>query len=128
MHLIQFRSFKEGLDHIVQNQHGPGQLLAIQIGSGSKLLCKNRWAQFWQNAPDLLPVSHCQTQLRSSTDGPDILSKTSLDLIWFWLTVSGLGQMDLVQKQAGVQESLGLLLANASELVWIHSHWIWHIY
>ena len=48
-----------------------------------------------------------------------ILCKTSLQLIWFWLTVSGLGQMDLVWKQAGVQESLGLLPANSSELIWI---------
>ena len=44
-----------------------------------------------------------------------ILCKTSLDLIEFWLTRSGLGQMDLVWKQAGVQESSGPFLANASE-------------
>ena len=33
-----------------------------------------------------------------------ILCKTSPDLIWFWLIVSGFGQTDPVRKQAGVQE------------------------
>ena len=37
-----------------------------------------------------------------------VLCKTSLGPIWFWLTVSGLGQMDPVWKQPGVQESRGL--------------------
>ena len=44
-----------------------------------------------------------------------ILCKTSPDPIWFWLTVSGLGQTDPVRKQAIVQESSGPLLANASQ-------------
>ena len=44
-----------------------------------------------------------------------ILCKTSLDLIQFWPTRSGLGQMDLVWKQAGVQESSGPFQANASD-------------
>ena len=44
-----------------------------------------------------------------------VLRKTSPAPIWFWLTVSGFSLMDLVRKQAGVQESLGPLLANASE-------------
>ena len=46
-----------------------------------------------------------------------ILCKTGPDPVWFWPTVSGMGQMDPVQKQAGVQESLVPLLANAFELV-----------
>ena len=33
------------------------------------------------------------------------LYKTSPDLIWFWLTVSGFCQTDPVRKQAGAQES-----------------------
>ena len=41
------------------------------------------------------------------------------DPIWFWLSVSGLGQMDPVQKQASVQESSSLLLANASQPIQI---------
>ena len=44
-----------------------------------------------------------------------ILCKTSLDPIWFWLTVSSFGQKDPVRKQAGVLESSGPVLANASE-------------
>ena len=44
-----------------------------------------------------------------------ILCKTSADPIEFWLTVSGFGQTDPVRKQAGVQESSGPLLANASQ-------------
>ena len=38
-----------------------------------------------------------------------LLSKSSPDLIWFWLTVSGFGQTGPVWKQAGVQESPGLI-------------------
>ena len=48
-----------------------------------------------------------------------ILCKTSADPIEFWLTVSGLGQTDPVRKQAGVQESSGPLLANASQPDWM---------
>ena len=44
-----------------------------------------------------------------------ILCKTSLDPVWFWLTVSGFGQTDPFQKQ----ELSGPLPANASELIWI---------
>ena len=32
-----------------------------------------------------------------------IVCKTSLDPVWFWLSVSGFGQTDPVRKQAGVQ-------------------------
>ena len=44
-----------------------------------------------------------------------ILCKTRLDLIRFWLTVSGFGQTDPVRKQSGVQESSNPLLTNASK-------------
>ena len=48
-----------------------------------------------------------------------ILCKTSPDPIWFWLTVSAFGQMDLVWKQASMQfKSSSPLLANASQLIW----------
>ena len=60
-----------------------------------------------------VPVYQFQTQLCSSIDS----WKTGLDPIWFWLTESGFGQMDLVRKQASVQESLGLFLANNSKPV-----------
>ena len=46
-----------------------------------------------------------------------MLCKTRLAPVWCWLTVSGFGQTDLVQKQGGVQESSGPLLANASKLI-----------
>ena len=49
----------------------PGQVWAKRIWSRNKLVCKNHWAQFWQNATGLLPVSHFLTWLHSSTDGPD---------------------------------------------------------
>ena len=39
--------------------------------------------------------------------------------IWFWLSVSGFGQIDPAWKQAAVQESSGPLLANTSEPIWI---------
>ena len=48
-----------------------------------------------------------------------ILYKTSVDPIWFWQTVSGLGWMDPVRKQASVQDSSGLFLANAFKRIQI---------
>ena len=51
----------------------PDQVLAKRIWSGSKPVCKNHQEQFWQNATGLLPVSHFQTLLHSSTDGPDLI-------------------------------------------------------
>ena len=47
----------------------------------------------------------------------NLLYKTSPDPVGFWLTVSGFGQTDPVQKPACMQESSALLLANASELI-----------
>ena len=44
-----------------------------------------------------------------------ILCKARLDPIWFWPTVSGVAETDPIRKQAGVQQSSGPLLANASE-------------
>ena len=52
-----------------------------------------------------------------------ILCKNRPDLIWCWLTVSGFGQTDLVQKQTSAQESSGSLLAKASKLIWIGCEW-----
>ena len=48
-----------------------------------------------------------------------ILCKARLDPIWFWPTVSGVGQTDPIQKQTGMHQSSGPLLANASEPIWI---------
>ena len=44
---------------------------AKRILSGSKSLCKNHRARFWQNATGPLPVPHFQTRLCSSLHGPD---------------------------------------------------------
>ena len=52
-----------------------------------------------------------------------ITCKTSLDLIWSWLTMPSFGQMDPAWKSATVQSSLGSLLANASE-----PNRMWHVY
>ena len=48
---------------------------------------------------------------RSSTDGLDHIVRTGPAPIWFWMAMSGCGQTDPVRKQAGVQESSGLVLA-----------------
>ena len=57
------------------------------------------------------------SDLDSCTDGPDHIVQNQPGSDGFWLTVSGFGQMDTVRKHAGVQESSGPLLANASELI-----------
>ena len=48
---------------------------------------KTELARFWQNATDPDPI-------------------------WFWMAMSGCGQMDPIRKQAGVQESSGSVSAN----------------
>ena len=49
-----------------------GQILAKGIWSGSKPVCKNHGARFWQDATGPLRVSRFQTWLHhSSTDGDD---------------------------------------------------------
>ena len=53
---IRFLLFKEGLKITVQNR--PGSDLDVLV-------------KFWQNSISPLSVSHFQTRLRSSTDGPD---------------------------------------------------------
>ena len=95
----------------------PGQVLAHHTWSRSKPVCENHQAQFWQNATSLLPVSHFHARLHSSTDGPDLVVQKHPRSDLVCLTVSGFGQTDPVRKQAGVQESLGPLLANASKQI-----------
>ena len=110
LHPIRFHSSKEGLDGLVRFQPSASGLEASQC------------ARIFAPASGRIPLAHCQFLIfRLGCSLPQmawiILCKTSLDLIWFWLTVSGFGPMDLVQKQADVQESSGPLLANASELI-----------
>ena len=92
-----------------------GQVLAKHTGSGSKPVCKNNQAWFWLNASSPLQFLTFKFSSVFPQTAWIILCKTSPDLIWFWLTVSGLGQMDLVRKQASVPESLGPHLATASK-------------
>ena len=74
-----------------------GQVLAKCIWSGSQLVCKNHWAQFWHKTTGLLPGFHFQIQLRSFTDGPDhsVQNQPKSDLmlaecVRFWPNGSGL--------------------------------------
>ena len=55
-----------------------------------------------------------------------MLCKTRPDPIWFWLTVSGFGQIDPVQKQASVQESSSCFWPMLSS--WSDANWIQHVY
>ena len=156
------RSSMDGPDHTVQSQPGSNLDLAKWIQSGSKLVCiimpglaecnqhacyqfptfrlgcilpQMTWiilckasldpVWYWLHASGL-EASQCARIIRPGSGRMQpahyqfstfrlgcvlpqtawvILCKASLDPIWFWLTVSSFGQMDLVWKQAGVQES-----------------------
>ena len=77
---------------------------------GSKPVCKNNQAWFWQNASSPLQLLTFKFNSVLPQTAQIILCKTSLGLILFWL--SGFGQIDLVRKQASVPESSGPHLAN----------------
>ena len=80
------------------------RFLGKRILSGSKPVCKTHRAWLWQSATDPLPVSHFQDRYSVHPQmARIILRKTRPDPIWFWLTVSGLGQTYPVRKQAGVR-------------------------
>ena len=96
------------------------QGLAKCIWSGSKSMCRNHLAWF------LAGCYRPATSFPFSDSVPffhrwpgSYCAKTSQDMIWFWLTVSGFGQRDPVRKQASVQQSSDPLLANASQPIWI---------
>ena len=125
---VQFHFSKEGQNHTVQNGSGSGSNLDGLVRYWAKASCPEAsWCAritgpcFLQNATSLLPVSHFQTQLHSSTvqTAQILLCKTSPDAVGFWQAVSGFGQTDPIWKQASVQESSGPLLANASKPFWI---------
>ena len=98
-----------------------GQVLGKCILSGSKLVCKNHWAQFAVSGRMQLAYYWFPT-FRLGCILPQmaqiILCKTSPDPTGFWWTTSSFDKMDPVWKQAGVQESSSLLLVNASKLIW----------
>ena len=73
---IQFRSSKEGPNHIVQNWpisslDGWARFWPNMSVPEASWCARIIRAQFWQNATGPLPVSYFQTWLHSSTDGPD---------------------------------------------------------
>ena len=108
------------MDHIVQNRPGTDLDGLLRVWPNTSGLEASRcagtiWPGLWQDATGPLPVSHFQTRFRSSTDVPDNSVKNQpesdlvlADCVRFW-------QTDPVRKQAGVQQSSGPLLANASQ-------------
>ena len=121
LHPIQFCFSEEGIDRTVQNWPGSDLDGLVRVWLNASGL-KARWCAriirpgFWQDANGPLPVSHFQTRFHSSTDVPDntVQNQSGSGLV---LAVSGFGQTDPVRKQAGVQETSGPLLANASTLI-----------
>ena len=105
-------------------------------------MCKNHRAWFWQNRTGPVLAKHNRPESDLALDGhvrlwPNVSGleasryariimpvsgKTELarfwqnatgpDPIWFWMAMSGCGQMDPIRKQAGVQESSGSVPAN----------------
>ena len=103
-HPIRFRFSKEGLDHTVQNRPGSDLDGLVRFQPNASGLEASRCAGiigpgfsgFWQDATNPLPVSHFQTRMRSSTDGPDqtVQNQTGSDLVLadcvrFWPNGSG---------------------------------------
>ena len=75
-HPIRFCSFKEGPDNIVLNRPGSDLDGVVRVwpnpsGSEASRCARIIGPGFWQNATGPLPVSHFQTGLPSSTDGPE---------------------------------------------------------
>ena len=113
-------TYKVGTDHTVQNWNRSNLDGLVRVWPNASGLEASRCARiirtsFWHEATSSLPVSHFQTQLHSSTDGPDHVVQNQPRLILFWLSASGFGQVDPVWEQGSMQESSGLLLANVSK-------------
>ena len=111
---------KEDPDHVVQNssRSDPDDLVrfwANASGLEASQCARIVGPRFWLNTTGPLPVSHFQTCLHSLTDGLEHIVQNCPDPIWFWLTLSCFGQTDPVRKQAGVHESSGPRLSNASQ-------------
>ena len=94
-----FLSFKEGMDHIVQNRRGSdldGLVWPNASGLEASWFAETIWHDFWQDATDPLPVSHFQTRFRYSTDVPDNIVPNQpgsdlvlADCVRFWPNGSG---------------------------------------
>ena len=113
-------SSTDGSDHIVQNQprselDGLVRFWPNASGPEASRSARITGPRFKQMARYRFPTFRLGCILPQTAQ--IILCKTSPDLNW--MAWSGFGLTLLVQKQAGVQESLGLLLASASKLIQI---------
>ena len=113
---------KEGMNHIVQNRpesdlDGLSKVWPNPSGLEASCCAGVIGPGFWQDATGPLPVSTFRLGSVLPQTSRIVLCKTSPDPVWLWMIVSGFGQTDPVRKQAGVQESSGPLLANASQLI-----------
>ena len=120
LHPIRFHSCKEGPDHTVQNRPRSNLDGLVRLGPDGSGPETSQCARIIGPSSGRMQLACYQfPTFRLGCILPQmaqtILCTSSLDVIWFWLTVSGFGPMDPVRKQAGVQESLSLLLANVSE-------------
>ena len=100
-HPIQFSISKEGMDYIVRNRPGSDLDGLVRVWTTASGLQASRCAGiigpgFWQDATRPLPVSHIQTQLRSSTDVLDHIVQNQpgsdlvlADCVRFWPNGSG---------------------------------------
>ena len=115
LHPIQFCSSKEGLDYIMQNwpRSNLDGLVRFQPNTS---VCKNHWAQL------TAVLVECNWPATSFPLSDLVVFLHGWPRLYYakppWIQVgsgwlSGFGQTDPVRKQAGVQESLGLLLATA---------------
>ena len=116
----RIRFFTEGMAHIEQNRPRFDLDDLVRVCPNASGL-EASWCSgiigpgFWQDATDPLPVPTFKFGSVLPQTSRIILCKTSPDPIQFRLTVSGFSQTDPARKQAGVQESSGPLLANASQ-------------
>ena len=91
-HPIRFCSSKEGMAHTVQNQPGSNLVGLVRFWPKAPCLEASRCARIIEpGSGRTQPACYQFPTFRLSCIQMAwiILSKTSLDLIWFWLTVSG---------------------------------------
>ena len=106
MHPVWFHSSKEGQDHIVKKwlRSNLDDLLWFRPDASD---LEARWCTriIRHGSGRIQPAFYQFPTFRLGCVLPQtaqiILCKTSWDPVWFWLTVSGLGQTDPVWKQVG---------------------------
>ena len=115
-------SARSDFRHLSWFQRRPGPIWMAWSGLGQTHLAWKQAGVQESSDPNMVERNRNATSLSLSDSAAffhrrsgSYCGKTSLDPIWFWLTVSSFGQKDPVRKQAGVLESSGPVLANASE-------------